>query len=149
MNILLGLAIHAWSFCLCRQFMFCLFISSALISEPISVCFHYVLIVNRLWLTLKTFPLLLCPCSEIESCQNFTKDLTLQIDMAFNVFFLLYFGLRVSVWYHRHSSDCPLMYASVARAPQHCTTLESTFLWLQIFQKSKAKKTMKINDEYR
>ncbi|XP_031416656.1 calcium-activated potassium channel subunit alpha-1-like isoform X5 [Clupea harengus] len=31
---------------------------------------------------------------EIESCQNFTKDLTLQIDMAFNVFFLLYFGLR-------------------------------------------------------
>ncbi|XP_070833357.1 calcium-activated potassium channel subunit alpha-1a isoform X4 [Chaetodon trifascialis] len=30
----------------------------------------------------------------IESCQNFYKDLTLQIDMAFNVFFLLYFGLR-------------------------------------------------------
>ncbi|XP_037400135.1 calcium-activated potassium channel subunit alpha-1-like isoform X4 [Pygocentrus nattereri] len=30
----------------------------------------------------------------IESCQNFDKDITLQIDMAFNVFFLLYFGLR-------------------------------------------------------
>lgn len=34
--------------------------------------------------------------SPIESCQNFYKDFTLQIDMAFNVFFLLYFGLRVS-----------------------------------------------------
>lgn len=34
--------------------------------------------------------------SPIESCQNFYKNLTLQIDMAFNVFFLLYFGLRVS-----------------------------------------------------
>ncbi|XP_029465376.1 calcium-activated potassium channel subunit alpha-1 isoform X1 [Rhinatrema bivittatum] len=30
----------------------------------------------------------------IESCQHFYKDLTLQIDMAFNIFFLLYFGLR-------------------------------------------------------
>ncbi|XP_072560059.1 calcium-activated potassium channel subunit alpha-1-like isoform X13 [Paramormyrops kingsleyae] len=30
----------------------------------------------------------------IESCQNFYEDFTLQIDMAFNVFFLLYFGLR-------------------------------------------------------
>ncbi|XP_052467958.1 calcium-activated potassium channel subunit alpha-1 isoform X4 [Carassius gibelio] len=30
----------------------------------------------------------------IESCQQFHKDYTLQIDMAFNVFFLLYFGLR-------------------------------------------------------
>ncbi|XP_067828645.1 calcium-activated potassium channel subunit alpha-1a isoform X3 [Heptranchias perlo] len=30
----------------------------------------------------------------IESCQNFYDDFTLQIDMAFNVFFLLYFGLR-------------------------------------------------------
>ncbi|KAM9727807.1 calcium-activated potassium channel subunit alpha-1a isoform 21-T21 [Menidia menidia] len=30
----------------------------------------------------------------IESCQHFYKDFTLQIDMAFNVFFLLYFGLR-------------------------------------------------------
>lgn len=42
--------------------------------------------------------------SPIESCQNFYKDFTLQIDMAFNVFFLLYFGLRVSgnnpAWYH-------------------------------------------------
>lgn len=34
--------------------------------------------------------------SPIESCQNFYEDFTLQIDMAFNVFFLLYFGLRVS-----------------------------------------------------
>ncbi|XP_062256883.1 calcium-activated potassium channel subunit alpha-1a isoform X4 [Platichthys flesus] len=30
----------------------------------------------------------------IESCQNFYKDFTLQVDMTFNVFFLLYFGLR-------------------------------------------------------
>ncbi|XP_038148932.1 calcium-activated potassium channel subunit alpha-1a isoform X13 [Cyprinodon tularosa] len=30
----------------------------------------------------------------IESCQYFYQDFTLQIDMAFNVFFLLYFGLR-------------------------------------------------------
>uniref|UniRef100_A0A673H5N5 Calcium-activated potassium channel subunit alpha-1 n=1 Tax=Sinocyclocheilus rhinocerous TaxID=307959 RepID=A0A673H5N5_9TELE len=30
----------------------------------------------------------------IESCQHFDKDYWLQIDMAFNVFFLLYFGLR-------------------------------------------------------
>uniref|UniRef100_A0A672P4I7 Calcium-activated potassium channel subunit alpha-1 n=1 Tax=Sinocyclocheilus grahami TaxID=75366 RepID=A0A672P4I7_SINGR len=30
----------------------------------------------------------------IESCQHFYKDYWLQIDMAFNVFFLLYFGLR-------------------------------------------------------
>ncbi|EPQ06750.1 Calcium-activated potassium channel subunit alpha-1 [Myotis brandtii] len=35
-----------------------------------------------------------CISSPIESCQNFYKDFTLQIDMAFNVFFLLYFGLR-------------------------------------------------------
>uniref|UniRef100_A0A4W5NHG9 BK channel n=1 Tax=Hucho hucho TaxID=62062 RepID=A0A4W5NHG9_9TELE len=32
--------------------------------------------------------------NEGESCQNFYKDFTLQIDMFFNVFFLLYFGLR-------------------------------------------------------
>ncbi|XP_019730198.1 calcium-activated potassium channel subunit alpha-1-like [Hippocampus comes] len=32
--------------------------------------------------------------SPIESCQNFYEDVTLQIDMAFNIFFLLYFGLR-------------------------------------------------------
>uniref|UniRef100_A0A8C4TJT0 Calcium-activated potassium channel subunit alpha-1 n=1 Tax=Erpetoichthys calabaricus TaxID=27687 RepID=A0A8C4TJT0_ERPCA len=49
-------------------------------------------------LTLKVL-LLLCisinnPPFPIESCQNFYKDFTLQIDMAFNVFFLLYFGLR-------------------------------------------------------
>ncbi|KAM7102797.1 calcium-activated potassium channel subunit alpha-1 isoform 5-T7 [Ciconia maguari] len=30
----------------------------------------------------------------IESCHHFYTDFTLQIDMAFNVFFLLYFGLR-------------------------------------------------------
>ncbi|XP_058262707.1 calcium-activated potassium channel subunit alpha-1-like isoform X3 [Hemibagrus wyckioides] len=30
----------------------------------------------------------------IESCQHFDKDFTLQIDMGFNIFFLLYFGLR-------------------------------------------------------
>ncbi|XP_030195419.1 calcium-activated potassium channel subunit alpha-1 isoform X3 [Gadus morhua] len=30
----------------------------------------------------------------IESCHYFYEDYTLQIDMAFNVFFLLYFGLR-------------------------------------------------------
>lgn len=51
--------------------------------------------------------------SPIESCQNFYKDFTLQIDMAFNVFFLLYFGLRVSsfrhqdhVMVHLESTDC-------------------------------------------
>lgn len=38
--------------------------------------------------------------SPIESCQNFYKDFTLQIDMAFNVFFLLYFGLRVSIYFY-------------------------------------------------
>ncbi|XP_053306466.1 calcium-activated potassium channel subunit alpha-1 isoform X10 [Spea bombifrons] len=32
--------------------------------------------------------------NDIESCQHFYKDITLQIDMAFNIFFLLYFGLR-------------------------------------------------------
>ncbi|KAJ8250490.1 hypothetical protein COCON_G00224120 [Conger conger] len=36
----------------------------------------------------------ICDTSPIESCQHFYKDFTLQIDMAFNVFFLLYFGLR-------------------------------------------------------
>ncbi|MEQ2302876.1 Calcium-activated potassium channel subunit alpha-1, partial [Ameca splendens] len=30
----------------------------------------------------------------IESCQTFYEDFTLQIDMACNIFFLLYFGLR-------------------------------------------------------
>nr|XP_039272746.1 calcium-activated potassium channel subunit alpha-1-like [Styela clava] len=30
----------------------------------------------------------------IETCKNFYTDTTLQIDMAFNLFFLLYFGLR-------------------------------------------------------
>ncbi|XP_076855986.1 calcium-activated potassium channel subunit alpha-1-like isoform X2 [Brachyhypopomus gauderio] len=30
----------------------------------------------------------------IESCQDFSKDLSLQVDMVFNIFFLLYFGLR-------------------------------------------------------
>ncbi|XP_076855996.1 calcium-activated potassium channel subunit alpha-1-like isoform X2 [Brachyhypopomus gauderio] len=30
----------------------------------------------------------------IESCPDFSTDLTLQIDMAFNIFFLIYFGLR-------------------------------------------------------
>ncbi|XP_053541215.1 calcium-activated potassium channel subunit alpha-1 isoform X5 [Ictalurus punctatus] len=32
--------------------------------------------------------------SPIESCPHFDKEFTLQIDMAFNIFFLLYFGLR-------------------------------------------------------
>uniref|UniRef100_A0A8V0ZGU6 Calcium-activated potassium channel subunit alpha-1 n=1 Tax=Gallus gallus TaxID=9031 RepID=A0A8V0ZGU6_CHICK len=41
------------------------------------------------------FWLICCSSTDpIESCQNFYKDFTLQIDMAFNVFFLLYFGLR-------------------------------------------------------
>lgn len=50
-------------------------------------------------MTLFIYPLLffLPSNSPIESCQNFYKDFTLQIDMAFNVFFLLYFGLRVSL----------------------------------------------------
>lgn len=47
--------------------------------------------------------------SPIESCQNFYKDFTLQIDMAFNVFFLLYFGLRVSLIPQlcHHGAACP------------------------------------------
>lgn len=48
--------------------------------------------------------------SPIESCQNFYKDFTLQIDMAFNIFFLLYFGLRVSKtkknYLYLHSYPC-------------------------------------------
>ena len=44
--------------------------------------------------------------SPIESCQNFYKDFTLQIDMAFNIFFLLYFGLRVSTTYKREDAFC-------------------------------------------
>lgn len=62
-----------------------------------------------LWFIFYCYIALLCHCyhfydsntfvsvsySPIESCQNFYKDFTLQIDMAFNVFFLLYFGLRV------------------------------------------------------
>ncbi|XP_076799538.1 calcium-activated potassium channel subunit alpha-1-like isoform X3 [Clavelina lepadiformis] len=31
---------------------------------------------------------------EIETCKHFFTDTTLQIDLAFNIFFLLYFGLR-------------------------------------------------------
>lgn len=50
------------------------------------------------------FPL---PNSPIESCQNFYKDFTLQIDMAFNIFFLLYFGLRVSALPNPQSSGLP------------------------------------------
>uniref|UniRef100_A0AAR2KR32 Calcium-activated potassium channel subunit alpha-1 n=1 Tax=Pygocentrus nattereri TaxID=42514 RepID=A0AAR2KR32_PYGNA len=45
-------------------------------------------------LGLKSLNFFFSPHSPIESCQNFYKDFTLQIDMAFNVFFLLYFGLR-------------------------------------------------------
>lgn len=47
------------------------------------------------WINIYLFLFLHSP---IESCQNFYKDFTLQIDMAFNVFFLLYFGLRVSTY---------------------------------------------------
>lgn len=49
--------------------------------------------------------------SPIESCQNFYKDFTLQIDMAFNVFFLLYFGLRVSWHVCMHGHTCTHMYS--------------------------------------
>ena len=31
---------------------------------------------------------------KIETCKNFKEDRTLQLDMVFNVFFLIYFGLR-------------------------------------------------------
>ena len=56
---------------------------------------------HSMWETWWCFSFTLCfffflSNSPIESCQNFYKDFTLQIDMAFNVFFLLYFGLRVS-----------------------------------------------------
>lgn len=62
--------------------------------KEMTLCFHTPLSVpafgheHLLFLSLSNSP--------IESCQNFYKDFTLQIDMAFNVFFLLYFGLRVS-----------------------------------------------------
>ncbi len=49
--------------------------------------------------------------SPIESCQNFYKDFTLQIDMAFNVFFLLYFGLRVSCRICMHGHTCTQAYS--------------------------------------
>uniref|UniRef100_A0A8C7U1H5 Calcium-activated potassium channel subunit alpha-1 n=1 Tax=Oncorhynchus mykiss TaxID=8022 RepID=A0A8C7U1H5_ONCMY len=45
----------------------------------------------NIYVTFSSFCLFYSP---IESCQNFYKDFTLQIDMFFNVFFLLYFGLR-------------------------------------------------------
>lgn len=57
---------------------------------------HYVLYTNFVSVSLLCSFLL--SNSPIESCQNFYKDFTLQIDMAFNVFFLLYFGLRVSTY---------------------------------------------------
>uniref|UniRef100_A0A8C7JHM8 Calcium-activated potassium channel subunit alpha-1 n=1 Tax=Oncorhynchus kisutch TaxID=8019 RepID=A0A8C7JHM8_ONCKI len=47
--------------------------------------------VMNIYVTFSSFCLFYSP---IESCQNFYKDFTLQIDMFFNVFFLLYFGLR-------------------------------------------------------
>lgn len=55
--------------------------------------------------------------SPIESCQNFYKDFTLQIDMAFNVFFLLYFGLRVSWHMCMHAHPCTQAYT------HSCSTL--------------------------
>lgn len=54
--------------------------------------------------------------SPIESCQNFYKDFTLQIDMAFNVFFLLYFGLRVSLMHPRSLYLKMLTASQLARA---------------------------------
>uniref|UniRef100_A0A8C7M9B9 Calcium-activated potassium channel subunit alpha-1 n=1 Tax=Oncorhynchus kisutch TaxID=8019 RepID=A0A8C7M9B9_ONCKI len=73
------------------------------------VTFFGGLFIILLWRTLKYLWTVCCHCntkkkvdffpfslfhSPIESCQNFYKDFTLQIDMFFNVFFLLYFGLR-------------------------------------------------------
>uniref|UniRef100_A0A672IZ44 Calcium-activated potassium channel subunit alpha-1 n=1 Tax=Salarias fasciatus TaxID=181472 RepID=A0A672IZ44_SALFA len=65
------------------------------------VTFFGGLFIILLWRTLKYLWTVCCHCNiknkvwlPIESCQNFYKDFTLQIDMAFNVFFLLYFGLR-------------------------------------------------------
>lgn len=58
---------------------------------------------NVLWM----YPYFPLPNSPIESCQNFYKDFTLQIDMAFNIFFLLYFGLRVSALSNPQSSSLP------------------------------------------
>uniref|UniRef100_A0A4W6DG76 Calcium-activated potassium channel subunit alpha-1 n=1 Tax=Lates calcarifer TaxID=8187 RepID=A0A4W6DG76_LATCA len=64
-------------------------ISAQTLTGRVLVVFNFIIIFS------------LCVCfslslfsSPIESCQNFYKDFTLQIDMAFNVFFLLYFGLR-------------------------------------------------------
>lgn len=56
----------------------------------------YCISLNLHWSELR--PVFLCLNRPIESCQQFDKDYTLQIDMAFNVFFLLYFGLRVSLF---------------------------------------------------
>lgn len=60
--------------------------------------------------------------SPIESCQNFYTDFTLQIDMGFNIFFLLYFGLRVGVASNPRPSSLP----SVTSALPHSSSLPTT-----------------------
>lgn len=96
---------------------------------------------------LKTFPVRLCVCSEIESCRYFTDDPTLQIDMAFNVFFLLYFGLRVSIERPR-TSLWLLSHWPGPKLSQHCrlqkwhfttfTDSKCPFKWLVPLQYSEA-----------
>ncbi|KAL1263276.1 hypothetical protein QQF64_006015, partial [Cirrhinus molitorella] len=58
------------------------------------VVFHSVHVLTVLLVPLTSVVFFSLLSNPIESCQNFYKDFTLQIDMAFNVFFLLYFGLR-------------------------------------------------------
>uniref|UniRef100_A0A4W4EYJ5 Calcium-activated potassium channel subunit alpha-1 n=1 Tax=Electrophorus electricus TaxID=8005 RepID=A0A4W4EYJ5_ELEEL len=73
--------------------------------DAVSICFHPFISVQFLDIDILNLIYVFSLCgvignqfllsvNPIESCQNFYKDFTLQIDMAFNVFFLLYFGLR-------------------------------------------------------
>ncbi|CAG04818.1 unnamed protein product, partial [Tetraodon nigroviridis] len=66
----------------------------------------------------------------IESCQNFYKDFTLQIDMGFNIFFLLYFGLRV------RELPNPRSFQSSVRdpepLPQFIAANDKLWFWLEV-----------------
>jgi len=39
---------------------------------------------------------LLCYSEEVERCQKWSNNITQQIDLAFNIFFMVYFFIRVS-----------------------------------------------------
>lgn len=40
--------------------------------------------------------MLLCYSEEVERCQKWSNNITQQIDLAFNIFFMVYFFIRVS-----------------------------------------------------